>query len=299
MGAESGPVAGVGGVRLSRGLLHEKLPDVVGGREVAGGVGKCVGFDGFRVHDRAADRFEYGFAGPADHHGGQRWGAVADCAQPGAPGCAFTAQVREGVPVPGLGSGFRGAPPGRWPFGELGEQLLQSAAEQEPLGHRVPDLQGDGEVPGRRLRPVGEVRGQARWIQRYERCTVPAERAPGLSIRCAPPVWIRPGTALDLGCGNGDDALWLARRGWQVTAVDISHTAVARLRNRARGCDRRVIAEQHDLARSFPAGAYDLISAQYLHTPFTLDRANVLRTAAHALAPGGLLLIVDHGSTAP
>ncbi|MEO3928781.1 class I SAM-dependent methyltransferase [Micromonosporaceae bacterium B7E4] len=112
---------------------------------------------------------------------------------------------------------------------------------------------------------------------------------------------LRPGTALDLGCGAGGDTIWLAEHGWQVTAVDISHTAVEQVRARADqlGVGSYVTAEQHDLARSFPAGTFDLISAQYFHTPFPLDRSRILRTATHALRPGGLLLIVDHGSTAP
>ncbi|WKU06326.1 bifunctional 2-polyprenyl-6-hydroxyphenol methylase/3-demethylubiquinol 3-O-methyltransferase UbiG [Micromonospora sp. HUAS LYJ1] len=112
---------------------------------------------------------------------------------------------------------------------------------------------------------------------------------------------LRPGDALDLGCGAGGDTIWLARHGWRVTAVDISRAAVQRVRARSRqlGIDGRVTGEQHDLARSFPDGQFDLISAQYLHTPFPLDRARALRTAAHALRPGGHLLIVDHGSTAP
>jgi SAM-dependent methyltransferase len=109
------------------------------------------------------------------------------------------------------------------------------------------------------------------------------------------------GTALDLGCGAGGDTIWLARHGWRVTAVDISGTAVERVRAHARdlGVGSRVTAEQHDLARSFPGGDFDLVSAQYLHTPFPLPRGRVLRSAAHALRPGGLLLVVDHGSTAP
>ncbi|MEV2251734.1 class I SAM-dependent methyltransferase [Streptomyces sp. NPDC050147] len=110
-----------------------------------------------------------------------------------------------------------------------------------------------------------------------------------------------PGAALDLGCGAGGDAIWLARQGWRVTAVDISATAVERVRERARelGIADRVTAERHDLADSFPAGRFDLVSAQYFHTPLPLPRARVLRSAARALRPGGHLLIVDHGSTAP
>ncbi len=110
-----------------------------------------------------------------------------------------------------------------------------------------------------------------------------------------------PGDALDLGCGDGGDALWLADQGWHVTAVDISTVAVERLAALAgsRGLDDRVTAVRHDLGEGFPRGEFDLICAHYLHTPFDLDRAAVLRSAAHALRTGGRLLVVDHGSTAP
>ncbi len=110
------------------------------------------------------------------------------------------------------------------------------------------------------------------------------------------------GRALDLGCGEGGDALWLAGRGWQVTAVDVSASVLARNAHRAErvGLRGRIDWQQHDLCRSFPAGTFDLVSAQYFQTPVEgFPRDQVLRTAAVALAPGGLLLVVDHGSVAP
>ncbi|MEW2547714.1 class I SAM-dependent methyltransferase [Streptomyces sp. NPDC047002] len=112
---------------------------------------------------------------------------------------------------------------------------------------------------------------------------------------------LEAGTALDLACGAGGDTVWLARRGWRVTAADISPTAVGQLLRtaRAEGLGDLVTAECHDLAHSFPAGTFDLVSAQYFHTPYALPRAAVLRTAARALLPGGRLLVVDHGSRAP
>ncbi|PRX44922.1 hypothetical protein B0I33_11020 [Prauserella shujinwangii] len=77
--------------------------------------------------------------------------------------------------------------------------------------------------------------------------------------------------------------------------------AVERLASLARSTDvgDRVVALRHDLHESFPRGRFDLICAHYLHTPAHLDRATVLRSAAHALRQGGRLLVVDHGSTAP
>ncbi|MEU5465795.1 class I SAM-dependent methyltransferase [Streptomyces althioticus] len=130
----------------------------------------------------------------------------------------------------------------------------------------------------------------------------PATDSPSPNVRLTETVTgLPPGEALDLGCGNGGDALWLARAGWRVTAADISAVAVDRLTALARthGVHDRVTAVRTDLRTSFPAGAFELVSAHYLHTPYDLDRSAVLRAAAHALRPGGRLLVVDHGSTAP
>lgn len=110
-----------------------------------------------------------------------------------------------------------------------------------------------------------------------------------------------PGTVLDLGCGEGGDAIWLARQGWQVTAVDVAATALARAARHAEaaGVAERVAFQQHDLTVSQPTGSFDLVTAQYLQSPVTFPREQVLRDAAQVVAVGGLLLIVDHASVPP
>jgi SAM-dependent methyltransferase len=107
---------------------------------------------------------------------------------------------------------------------------------------------------------------------------------------------LAPGQALDLGCGEGADAVWLARRGWHVTAVDVSRVALRRAAEHAReaGLDGGIDFRWHDLTADFPAGAYDLVTAMFLHSVGAFPREGILRRAVAAVAPGGVLLIAGH-----
>lgn len=105
------------------------------------------------------------------------------------------------------------------------------------------------------------------------------------------------GRALDLGCGEGGDAVWLAQRGWTVTAVDVSQLALDRAAAHAQELELSTITwERHDLTATFPAGTFDLVSAQFLQSPIEFPRAEVLRTAAASVAPGGRLLSISHAA---
>ncbi|GGE81751.1 SAM-dependent methyltransferase [Mycetocola zhadangensis] len=112
---------------------------------------------------------------------------------------------------------------------------------------------------------------------------------------------LAPGAALELGCGEGADALWLAARGWTVTAVDISATALAVGAARAveDGLADHISWRQADLAMWEPSGEFDLVTAAFLHSTVHLPREEILRRAASAVAPGGRLLVVGHGAFPP
>ena len=103
-----------------------------------------------------------------------------------------------------------------------------------------------------------------------------------------------PGRALDLGTGEGRNAIWLAEQGWQVTAVDFSPVGLAKAARLAGSRDVTVTWVEADLRAYQPAeGAFDLVLLSYIHLPRAEFDA-LLKTAASALAPGGTLLVIGH-----
>jgi SAM-dependent methyltransferase len=107
-----------------------------------------------------------------------------------------------------------------------------------------------------------------------------------------------PGRALDVGCGEGADAIWLAERGWQVVATDISNVALGRAVAHARNADPAVSARiewRHvDLLASPPEhDSFDLVSAQFMQLP-PEPRNRLFTALAASVRAGGALLVVGH-----
>ena len=105
---------------------------------------------------------------------------------------------------------------------------------------------------------------------------------------------VTPGRVLDVGCGEGADAIWLARNLWTVTAIDISEVAVGRARAAAELASAAVDWICGDAVQtSFPAGSFDLVSMQYPALPKVAGEV-ALRALLDTVRPGGVLLAVYH-----
>jgi 2-polyprenyl-3-methyl-5-hydroxy-6-metoxy-1,4-benzoquinol methylase len=108
---------------------------------------------------------------------------------------------------------------------------------------------------------------------------------------------LRPGLALDAGCGHGAETLWLAAHGWTVTAVDFSTAALAHARSAAEAVGADVAARldwvEGDLATWTPTPShYDLVACLYVHVAGSVEE--IVRRMASGVAPGGTLLLVGH-----
>ena len=159
-------------------------------------------------------------------------------------------------------------------------------------GHRTDGADAAGGVP--------PVLDEAFWEERYRSSEALWSGRPNsqLVAEVGP---LTPGRALDVGCGEGADAVWLARQGWRVTAVDISATALDRAKGHAEDAGDGVadrIAWVQDDVTTFDPGTrrFELVSAQFVHLPGALRDA-VHRRLAGSVADGGTLLIVAHDPT--
>jgi SAM-dependent methyltransferase len=135
------------------------------------------------------------------------------------------------------------------------------------------------------------------WNQRYEGSDLVWSATPNIFVEQLTKD-LPAGTALDIAAGEGRNALWLAARGWQVTAVDFSAVALERARSLAQeqlGRDaERLSTLEADLQTWVPpARSYDLVLVVYLQVPKEM-RSAVMRGAAEAVTPGGTLLVVGH-----
>lgn len=104
---------------------------------------------------------------------------------------------------------------------------------------------------------------------------------------------LAPGSAIDVGAGEGADAVWLAAHGWRTTAADLSTVALDRTAAAATAAGITIVTRHLDVVRDGIPGSYDLVAASYVHVPGDARRVLFTRLAA-AVAPGGTLLIVGH-----
>ncbi|CAG7616504.1 Ferredoxin--NADP reductase [Leucobacter soli] len=194
----------------------------------------------------------------------------------------------------GVGS-FTGASV-NWALVEEEFELAEASEASE--GSEVHDSRsaGDGD-PG----PWPEVAPAEYWEERYgESDRIWSGRVNRVLADVA--ASLEPGRALDLGCGEGGDVVWLARQGWKATGIDISRTAIGRAEAAARAAglgEAQAGFRVADLSGLDAGERFDLVSASFLHSPVELPRERILRLAAEHVAPGGHLLITAHAAPPP
>jgi RNA polymerase sigma-70 factor, ECF subfamily len=199
---------------------------------------------------------------------------------------AMAERIREALVAEGAGPSGRARDP---------EQAtdLERAADRD--GAADPERAAGQDRAADRDRGTADDREERRraWDRRHE-AREPIESVDPDPLLVREVSGLRPGRALDLACGDGRNAVWLARRGWRVEAVDFSSVALERARVRAESAGVSVEWARHDLLGwTPPSHAYDLVTLIYLHVGPD-ERRNVLRGAAAAVAPGGRLLVVGH-----
>ncbi|WP_328991460.1 NAD(P)/FAD-dependent oxidoreductase [Kribbella sp. NBC_01245] len=186
--------------------------------------------------------------------------------------------------------------PGVWIAGNVADlraQVVSSAAAGLSAGAAINmDLIAEETREAVNARSTKKnVFDEAYWEERYgsSEKVWSGKPNPQLVTEATP---LTPGTALDVGCGEGADAIWLASQGWQVTAVDFSTVALKRAAEHAG--DLKIDWQHVDVTDWQPDhGRFDLVSAQFMHLPRE-PREILYAKLAEAVAPGGSLLIVAH-----
>ena len=169
-------------------------------------------------------------------------------------------------------------------------QVLPSAAQGSQVGAMIAFSLAEEDLRDT-ARPSGE---EADWDHRYGGPDRTWSANPNGTL-VHEVTGLAPGRALDVGAGEGADALWLAERGWKVTATDISGNALARVRAEAerRGLGIDLVRSDANDPAPFGTGTFDLVSLQYGSFKRTPDQRG-LRSLLDAVAPGGTLLVVHH-----
>jgi SAM-dependent methyltransferase len=138
-----------------------------------------------------------------------------------------------------------------------------------------------------------DVDSEAAWDQRYAEMGQVWSGHPNGAL-VSEVTGLPAGLALDVGCGEGADAVWLAGQGWEVTALDVSQVALERAARHAEHAHARVQWVHAGLVDAqLPAGTFDLVSAQYPALLRTADHTAERKLLA-AVAPGGVLVVVHH-----
>ena len=136
----------------------------------------------------------------------------------------------------------------------------------------------------------------ASWDRRYQGSELVWTAEPNRFL-VAETETLAPGRALDLACGEGRNAVWLAERGWQSVGVDFSEVGLRKARELAASRSVHVEWVAADLLDYRPdPQAFDFVIVFYLQVP-AADRRPILQAAAEAVAPGGTLLLVAHDSS--
>lgn len=105
------------------------------------------------------------------------------------------------------------------------------------------------------------------------------------------------GSSLDLGCGEGQNSIWLAERGWAATGVDIAPSAIRRATTASNELNVTTSFVVGDLTKWVPNGTFDFVVSTYALPPAGPGRSHALATAAAAVNPGGTILVAEFDRT--